>query len=127
MLSPSRQASRFENRPACPDRGLAHGPEGVPKEQGLSDKDQGVGLLNEGSDAPFLEVEELRALVVEGRERGYLTFEEIAAFLEEVEVTKEQVRDFHLHLLDNGAASRPPATPPAHPGRRPRPSGPRST
>ncbi|HEX2232686.1 MAG TPA: RNA polymerase sigma factor RpoD [Thermoleophilaceae bacterium] len=68
----------------------------------MSDKDQGVGLLNEGSEAPFLEVEELRALVAEGRERGYLTFEEIAAFLEEVEVTKEQVRDFHLHLVDNG-------------------------
>jgi RNA polymerase primary sigma factor len=68
----------------------------------LSDKDHGVALLNEGSEAPFLEVEELRALVAEGRERGYLTFEEIAAFLEEVEVTKEQVRDFHLHLLDNG-------------------------
>jgi RNA polymerase primary sigma factor len=68
----------------------------------LSDKEQGVGLLAEGSDAAFLEVEELRALVAEGRERGYLTFEEIAAFLEEVEVTKEQVRDFHLHLVDNG-------------------------
>jgi Sigma-70 factor, region 1.1 len=37
-------------------------------------------------------------LVVEGRERGYLTFEEIAACLEEVEVTKEQVRDLHSHL-----------------------------
>jgi RNA polymerase primary sigma factor len=68
----------------------------------LSDKDQGVGLLTEGSDAAFLEVEELRTLVAEGRERGYLTFEEIATFLEEVEVTKEQVRDFHIHLVDNG-------------------------
>jgi RNA polymerase primary sigma factor len=69
----------------------------------LSEKDQGVGLLTGGgSDAPFLEVEELRTLVAEGRERGYLTFEEIAAFLEEVEVTKEQVRDFHVHLVDNG-------------------------
>ena len=29
-----------------------------------------------------------------GRERGYLTFEEIAACLEEVEVTKEQVVEF---------------------------------
>jgi RNA polymerase primary sigma factor len=69
----------------------------------LSEKDQAVGLLTEGaSDTAFLEVEELRALVTEGRERGYLTFEEIAAFLEEVEVTKEQVRDFHVHLVDNG-------------------------
>jgi RNA polymerase primary sigma factor len=77
-------------------------PEGTPKERGLSDKDQGVGLLAEGSDAPYIEVEELRALVTEGRERGYLTFEEIAAFLEEVEVTKEQVRDFHVNLVENG-------------------------
>jgi RNA polymerase primary sigma factor len=101
----------------------------------LSDKDQGVGLLSEGSEVPFLEVEELRVLVAEGRERGYLTFEEIAAFLEEVEVTKEQVRDFHVHLMDNGveivsADGRPgtgaepaaePATPPGAPAPPKRP------
>jgi RNA polymerase primary sigma factor len=68
----------------------------------LSAKHEGVALLVEEIETPFLDVEELRALVVEGRERGYLTFEEIAACLEEVEVTKEQVRDFHLHLLDAG-------------------------
>ncbi len=53
-------------------------------------------------EAPFLEVDELRALVSEGKERGYLTFEEIAGCLEEVEVTKEQVRDLHAHLVENG-------------------------
>jgi RNA polymerase primary sigma factor len=68
----------------------------------LTDKHDGVGLLQETADVPFLEVEELRALVTEGRERGYLTFEEIAACLEEVEVTKEQVRDLHAHLTDTG-------------------------
>jgi RNA polymerase primary sigma factor len=68
----------------------------------LSAKHEGAVLLVEEIDTPFLESEELRALVVEGRERGYLTFEEIAACLEEVEVTKEQVRDLHLHLLDAG-------------------------
>jgi RNA polymerase primary sigma factor len=68
----------------------------------LSEKHEGVGLLTPESDGPFLEVEELRALLAEGRERGYLTFEEIAACLEEVEVTKEQVRDLHLHLVDAG-------------------------
>jgi RNA polymerase primary sigma factor len=68
----------------------------------LSEKHEGVGLLAPEPDAPFLEVEELRALVAEGRERGFLTFEEIAAFLEEVDVTKEQVRDLHMHLLDAG-------------------------
>jgi RNA polymerase primary sigma factor len=61
-----------------------------------------AALLEEGSDAPFLEIEELRNLANEGRERGYLTYEEIAACLEEVEVTKEQVRDLHAHLLEAG-------------------------
>jgi RNA polymerase primary sigma factor len=68
----------------------------------LTEKRDGVGLLVERSDAPFPEVDELRALLVEGRERGFLTFEEIATCLEEVEVTKEQVRELHLHLVENG-------------------------
>ncbi len=71
----------------------------------MREKDEGVAgavLLVEPPEAPFLEVEELRALVSDGRERGYLTFEEIAACLEEVEVTKEQVRDLHAHLVENG-------------------------
>jgi RNA polymerase primary sigma factor len=53
-------------------------------------------------DAPFSEVEELQALVVEGRERGFLTFEEVAACLEEVEVTKEQVAELHAYLIEHG-------------------------
>jgi len=68
----------------------------------LSEKHDGVALLVEDPETPFLEADELCALVQEGRERGFLTFEEIAACLEEVEVTKEQVRDLHLHLLDAG-------------------------
>ena len=61
-----------------------------------------VGLLEEPAEARFMEVEELRGLAVEGRERGYLTFEEIAGCLEEVEVTKEQVSDFRAHLVEAG-------------------------
>ncbi len=68
----------------------------------MRDKHEGVALLAELPGAPSLEVEELRALVAEGRERGYLTFEEIAGCLDEVEVTKEQVRDLHVHLVENG-------------------------
>ena len=68
----------------------------------MSEKHEGVGLLAPEPDAPFLEVDELRTLVAEGRERGFLTFEEIAAFLEEVEVTKEQVRDLHAAPLEPG-------------------------
>jgi RNA polymerase primary sigma factor len=68
----------------------------------LTQNHEGVVLLEKDADAPFTEVEELRALVAEGRERGYLTFDEITACLEEVEVTKEQVRDLHAHLTDAG-------------------------
>src|SRR3954471_9710827 len=46
--------------------------------------------------------EELRGLIAAGTERGYLTFEEIASTLEEVEVTKEQVSELHAHLVEHG-------------------------
>ena len=52
--------------------------------------------------SPIVEIEELRGLVVLGRERGYLTFEQIAATLEEVEITKEQVSGLHAHLVEHG-------------------------
>ena len=53
-------------------------------------------------DAPIAELEELRPLIAEGQERGYLTFDEIEACLEEVEVTKEQVQELHAYLDDQG-------------------------
>ena len=53
-------------------------------------------------DLPFQDTEELRTLISQGRERGYLTFEEIAGTLEEVEVTKEQVQDLHTYLIEHG-------------------------
>ncbi|MCW2989228.1 MAG: polymerase, sigma 70 subunit, RpoD subfamily [Solirubrobacterales bacterium] len=56
----------------------------------------------EGESSPIVEVEELRGLVALGRERGYLTFEQIAATLEEVEITKEQVSGLHAHLVEHG-------------------------
>jgi RNA polymerase primary sigma factor len=48
------------------------------------------------------ESDRLRGLITTGSERGYLTFEEIAAALEEIELTKEQVADLHTHLIDQG-------------------------
>jgi RNA polymerase primary sigma factor len=53
-------------------------------------------------DQPFGESDELRRLIAAGTERGYLTFEEIASTLEEVEVTKEQVSELHSHLVEQG-------------------------
>jgi len=69
----------------------------------LSEKtDGGVALLADQPDTPFGDVEELRNLLAEGRERGFLTFEQIAGCLEEVDVTKEQVQLLHAHLVENG-------------------------
>jgi RNA polymerase primary sigma factor len=53
-------------------------------------------------ESPVPEIEELRGLVALGRERGYLTFEQIATTLEEVEITKEQVSGLHAHLVEHG-------------------------
>jgi len=53
-------------------------------------------------EAPIHEMDELRTLIAEGQEKGTLTFERIAACLEEVEVTKEQVQELHAHLIDQG-------------------------
>jgi RNA polymerase primary sigma factor len=52
--------------------------------------------------SPIAENEELRGLITLGRERGYLTFEQIAQTLEEVEITKEQVSQLHAHLVEHG-------------------------
>jgi RNA polymerase primary sigma factor len=54
------------------------------------------------AESPSAEIEELRGLVALGRERGYLTFEQIASTLEEVEITKEQVSGLHAHLVEHG-------------------------
>jgi RNA polymerase primary sigma factor len=53
-------------------------------------------------EAAIAEVDELRTLIGTGQERGYLTFEEISARLEEVEVTKEQLRELHEYLDEQG-------------------------
>ncbi len=59
------------------------------------------GLNQNSPDQAFADSEELRGLIALGRERGFLTFEQIAATLEEVEVTKEQVASLHAHLVEH--------------------------
>ncbi len=59
-------------------------------------------LLLEQPEGSLREIEELRRLLSEGKERGYLTYQEIAACLEDVEVTKEQVAQLHGHLIEHG-------------------------
>jgi RNA polymerase primary sigma factor len=53
-------------------------------------------------DISLPDVEELHKLVQEGQEKGFLTYDEIVAGLEEVELTKEQVEDFYTYLIDRG-------------------------
>jgi RNA polymerase primary sigma factor len=53
-------------------------------------------------DISLPEVEELQKLVQEGLEKGVLNYDEIAAGLDDVELTKEQVEDFYTYLIDHG-------------------------
>src|ERR1700749_3101221 len=53
-----------------------------------------------GASAP--EIEEPAGLIALGRERGYLTYEQISSTLEEVEITKEQVSQLHANLVEHG-------------------------
>jgi RNA polymerase primary sigma factor len=53
-------------------------------------------------DIALPDVEELQKLVTEGREKGFLSYDEIATGLEDVELTKEQVEDFYTYLIEHG-------------------------
>ncbi len=53
-------------------------------------------------DSLTSESEDLRSLVSKGRDRGYLTYEEIASCLDEVELTKEQMGDLHSQIAESG-------------------------
>ncbi len=66
---------------------------------------RGLGTKTEAllaSDVSITEIDELRPLILEGQERGFLTFEQITSCLEEVEVTKEQVTELHAYLEEQG-------------------------
>src|SRR4026208_2404764 len=47
------------------------------------------------------EVEELQKLVEQGQEKGFLTYDEIAKSVEDVDLTKEQLEDFTTYLIDH--------------------------
>jgi RNA polymerase primary sigma factor len=53
-------------------------------------------------DISLPEVEELHKLVAEGKEKGFLSYDEIVNGLEDVELTKEQVEDFYTYLAEHG-------------------------
>jgi len=51
---------------------------------------------------PLLDSEELRDLISDSQQRGYLTQEELTSFLDDVEVSDEQARDLHAYLVEHG-------------------------
>jgi RNA polymerase primary sigma factor len=53
-------------------------------------------------DIALPDVEEIHKLVAEGREKGFLSYDEIANGLDDVELTKEQVEDFYTYLVEHG-------------------------
>jgi RNA polymerase primary sigma factor len=53
-------------------------------------------------DISLPDVEELHKLVQDGLDKGFLNYDEIAAGLEDVELTKDQVEDFYTYLIDHG-------------------------
>jgi RNA polymerase primary sigma factor len=57
-------------------------------------------LLVEGS-LPS-ELDELKELLADGQERGFLTHEEVAARLEELDLSEEQVRELYAHIVEQG-------------------------
>ncbi len=71
----------------------------------ITGRDEALGTKTEGllsEDTSILDVEELRPLIAEGQERGFLSVEQIAGALTEVDVTKEQVLELHRYLDDQG-------------------------
>ena len=63
-------------------------------------------------ETPIAELDELRPLIAEAQERGFVRFAEVEACLEEIEVSKEQVQELHAYLDEHdivvvGADGRP--------------------
>ena len=59
-------------------------------------------LLVERQEGTFAEIEELRPLLAEARDKGFLSVEDLGACLEDVEVTKEQLQELRAHLAEQG-------------------------
>src|SRR6266540_1987665 len=77
-----------------PDPGLAVAEREIERAQARS---LGAELWS-GTVPP--DTEELQRLVADGFEKGFLTYDEIAATLEDVGLTREQTEDFYTYLVD---------------------------
>jgi RNA polymerase primary sigma factor len=64
--------------------------------------DNGTVLLSPARGAQLSEAEELQQLFVDGRERGYVTLDELTQSLEELDVTGDQLGELKSYLDDQG-------------------------
>jgi len=73
---------------------------------GVADREIGPGQrarflgAERWAGAGGFDAEELERLVADGLEKGFLTYDEIAAGLEDVVLKPEQIEDFYTYLLD---------------------------
>ena len=75
---------------------------------GLGFADRGIGPGQHagsfgaelGAGEGALDAEELRLLVADGLAKGFLTYDEIAAGLQDVELNPEQIEDFYTYLVE---------------------------
>jgi len=65
-------------------------------------EEQGALLVDRPGEGSLADGDELRPLLEAGRERGFVTFDELVGSLEELEVTKEQLRDLRSYLTEQG-------------------------
>ncbi len=68
----------------------------------MDPKEQGALLVDRPGEGLLADSDELRPLLDAGRDRGFVTFDELVRSLEEVDVTKEQLRDLRAHLTEQG-------------------------
>jgi RNA polymerase primary sigma factor len=54
------------------------------------------------AEMPFAEIDELRTLVADARERGYVSPDELTVALEEADATREQLAELNQYLNENG-------------------------
>jgi len=73
---------------------------------GFADREIGPGQrarflgAERWAGAGGFDAEELERLVADGLEQGFLTYDEIAAGLEDAELTREQTEDFYTYLVE---------------------------
>jgi RNA polymerase primary sigma factor len=59
-------------------------------------------LLDAEQNRPPADIDEVAAIIAEGRERGFVTLDSISALSEEADISREQIEDLHSYLEEHG-------------------------